>query len=183
MARVALLVAEGFSEPEVRAVFDRLPAANHRIFVIGPQVGATLRADTGRYAITVEDSPDAVDPSTIDAVVVPGGGSPDHLRTDAGTVQFLREAYGLGRWIAAIGHGPSLLIEAEAVAGHRLTSAPAIRTDLRNAGARWEDRALVEDGPLITARGSIAVDAWMDALLRRLRPDRSTRAGTMPPPA
>jgi len=100
--------------------------------------------------------------------VIPGGYSADHLRLDAGVVAFVADFNATGKPVAAICHGPQLLIEAEVVEGHTLTSWPSIRKDLINAGAKWVDREAVVDGNLITSRKPADLDAFCDEILSRL---------------
>ena len=96
------------------------------------------------------------------------GHSPDHLRLDRDVVAFVCAFCASGKLVAAVCHGPQLLIEADAVSGRTLTSWPSVREDLRNAGARWIDREVVEDGNLITSRKPEDLEAFSDAILRRL---------------
>src|SRR5690606_13048804 len=103
-----------------------------------------------------------------DALVVPGGYSPDHLRTSRSVVEFVRRFAQTGRPIAAVCHGPQLLIEAELVAGREMTSWPSVRKDLENAGARWRDAEVVVDGNLIASRKPEDLEAFCNAVLERL---------------
>jgi protease I len=100
--------------------------------------------------------------------VIPGGYSPDHLRTDPAAVRFTRAMALANKPVAAVCHAPSLLIEADVAYGRQLTSWPSIRTDLINAGARWVDRSVVVDGNLITSRKPDDLAAFSDAILRAL---------------
>lgn len=107
-------------------------------------------------------------PEDFDLLLIPGGHSPDALRTNEGIVDFVRRFADSGRAIAAVCHGPQLLIEAGLVRGKKLTSWPSVRTDLENAGAHWVDREVVEDGPLVTSRKPEDLDAFNEAVLARL---------------
>ena len=103
-----------------------------------------------------------------DALVIPGGYSPDKLRTDEGIVSLVQKIAGADKPVAAICHAGSLLVEADAVRGRRVTSWPSVRTDLINAGAQWEDAEVVEDGNLITSRKPDDLPAFCAAILQRL---------------
>lgn len=104
-----------------------------------------------------------------DALVLPGGvANPDSLRLDKDAVQFTREFFRLGKPIAAICHGPWVLVEAAVVDGRTLTSWPSLQTDIRNAGGRWVDQEVVTDGALITSRKPDDLDAFCHALLEQL---------------
>ncbi len=100
--------------------------------------------------------------------MIPGGYSPDKLRTSPAIVDLVRKIAAAEKPVAAICHAGSLLIEADLVDGKRVTSWPSIRTDLENAGARWEDAEVVEDGNLITSRKPDDLEAFTNALLGRL---------------
>jgi protease I len=116
----------------------------------------------------IEAATDSADPADFDMVLIPGGYSPDHLRTDPAVVSFTRRFCDSGKWVAAICHGPQLLIEADVVRGRRLTSWPPVRKDLENAGATWIDREVVQDRNLITSRKPDDLDPFCDAVLAPL---------------
>jgi protease I len=168
MAKVAFVLADDFEDSEFRVPYDRVRQAGHDVVVVGSERGREVTGKKGEDHFTVEATADDVDPGDFDALVVPGGYSPDKLRTDPGVVALVAKVAGEGKPVAAICHAGSLLIEADVVDGRTVTSWPSIRTDLENAGARWEDREVVEDGNLITSRKPADLDAFCDALLRRL---------------
>src|SRR5207302_2036034 len=109
-----------------------------------------------------------VDAGDFDALVIPGGYSPDKLRMNDDVVSFVRKMGDQGRLVAAICHAGSLLIEADLVEGRTVTSWPSIRTDLINAGAEWVDRQVAVDGNFVTSRKPDDVDAFSQAILERL---------------
>lgn len=168
MAKIAMPIAEDFEDVEFTVPRDRLRAAGHEIVTIGAQAGATVAGKRGKEKATVDASAADCDPSAFDALVIPGGYSPDHLRTEESVVTFVRKFLATGRPVAAICHGPQLLIEADGVRGRTLTSWPSVRKDLINAGAAWVDRQVVEDGNLITSRKPDDLEAFSDAILQKL---------------
>lgn len=110
-----------------------------------------------------------VDPDDYDALLLPGGvGNPDRLRMERQAVALVRAFVDAGKPVAAICHGPWLLVEADVVRGRRVTSWPSIRTDLRNAGGTWVDEAAVSDGNIITSRNPDDVPAFTEALIAAL---------------
>ena len=110
-----------------------------------------------------------VDLHDYDALLLPGGvGNPDRLRGDATAVALVRAFADSGKPVAAICHGPWLLVEADVVRGRRVTSWPSIRTDLRNAGGEVVDEAAVTDGNIITSRNPDDVPAFTEALANAL---------------
>jgi protease I len=181
MAEVGFVVADDFEDVELDTPVQILRANGHHVTIIGTRRGQTLRGKHG--AVTrVELGASEVDPHDLDALVVPGGHSPDRLRMDVDVVHLVREVHGRGRVVAAICHGPSLLIEAGLVQGRTVTSWPSIRTDLENAGATWTAETVVEDGNLVTARGPAEVEAFSRAVLRKIAPASllQRRSSTIP---
>jgi protease I len=168
MARVAFVLAEDFEDSEFRVPFDRLQAEGHEVTVVGVKAREPLRGKRGRESATPTMAIDSASADDFDALVIPGGYSPDKLRTNERVVAFTRDFHCGGKPVAAICHAGSLLIEAEAVAGRRLTSWPSIKTDLINAGATWVDEEVVEDGHLITSRKPDDLDAFCRTILRHL---------------
>jgi protease I len=168
MARIAMPVGDEFEDAEVTVPWERLRAAQHEVTIVGSEKGATVRGKRGHATVRVDVAAASTDPREFDALVIPGGHSPDHLRLDAGVVSFVRRFWETGKTVAAVCHGPQLLIEADVVRGKTLTSWPSIRKDLENAGARWIDRQVVEDGNLITSRKPDDLEAFSAAILRRL---------------
>lgn len=168
MARVAIPLAEGFEDSEYEVPRSRLEEAGHECVVVGSKAGQTVTGKRGRAEAVVDEAASALDPEGFDALLIPGGWSPDHLRTDPGVVDFVRRLVDTGRPVAAVCHGPQLLIEAEQVEGRTLTSYPSVRKDLENAGARWLDEEVVVDGPLVTSRKPDDLEAFSKAFLAML---------------
>src|SRR5262245_13521114 len=168
MARIAMPVGEGFEDSEFTVPYERLRQAGHEVVVLGRKAGTTVEGKRGKATARIAVAGRNADPDHFDALVIPGGHSPDDLRLDPGIVGFVRRFWGSGRAVAAICHGPQLLIEADVIAGKTLTSWPSVRTDLENAGATWVDRPVMEDGNLITSRQPDDLDPFCTAILRRL---------------
>jgi protease I len=168
MARVAIILEELFEDSEFRFPYDRLREAGHELAVIGTEEGKRLKGKRGRELVMTERSIREVSADDFDALVIPGGYSPDRLRTSPEMVEFTREIFEAGKPVAAVCHAGSMLVEAEVASGRTLTSWPSIRTDLINAGAHWVDEAVVEDANLITARKPEDLPAFSEAILRQL---------------
>jgi protease I len=167
MAKVAFVLGDDFEDSEFKVPYDRIREAGHKVTVVGTDT-TEVKGKKGKEKFTPEATPKEVNADQFDAVVIPGGYSPDKLRTDDGIVSLVQKIYGADKPVAAICHAGSLLIEADAVNGKRMTSWPSIRTDLINAGAKWEDREVVEDGNVITSRKPDDLDAFCAAILQRL---------------
>lgn len=168
MAHVAILVGPDFEDSEYTQPRACLEEAGHSVTVIGREAGEELQGKQGDDVALVDAHVNEVDVEALDALVIPGGFGPDQLRTDGDVVDFVRAFGETEKPIAAVCHGPQLLIEAELVKGRRLTSWGSVRTDLQNAGAQWVDEEVVEDGPLITSRQPDDLPAFSSTLLARL---------------
>jgi protease I len=153
--RVAILATDGFEQDELLSPLEALKKANADVKVVSPTEekikgwkytdwGTTVKVDVPLHEARTQD---------FDALVLPGGViNPDHLRREPAAVNFVKEFMASGKPVAAICHGPQMLIEAGAVRGRKLTSFPSIRTDLQNAGAEWVDEEVVVDNGLVTSR-------------------------------
>ena len=162
MAKIAIVVGEGFEDSEFQVPFDRLKQAGHEIDVMGLHPGKEVQGKRGQSTARIDISADASNPDHYDALIIPGGYSPDHLRTDKDIVAFVQGFMNIGKPVAAICHGPQLLIEAGCVKGRTLTSWSSVKTDLVNAGATWVDQEVVLDKNLITSRSPDDLDAFCD---------------------
>jgi protease I len=153
--KIAIQVDNGFEELEMTEPRKALEEAGAGTDLVSPQarqVKGWNHTDWGeQFPVDVPLS--SADPEDYDALVLPGGVmNPDHLRQNTQAVDFVRAFVQSGKPIAAICHGPWTLIEAGAVKGREMTSYPSIRTDLKNAGARWVDREVVTDNGIVTSR-------------------------------
>ena len=168
MARIAIVIDDDFEDSEFEEPARCLSQAGHRLTLVGTRTGKRLEGKRGQSRPTVDCTPREVAAGDFDALLIPGGYSPDKLRTHEDIVDFVKAFHTSGKPIAAICHGPSLLVDADAVRGHRLTSWPSIRRDLINAGGDVVDEEVVVDGNLITSRKPDDLPAFCDALLSRL---------------
>lgn len=165
---VAILATDGFEQSELEEPLKALERAGARVSIISPHKGEIqgMHHDEKGDAFDTDIRLDLADPTDFDALVLPGGlANPDTLRAMPEAVDFVRDFAVHGKPIAAICHGPWLLIEAGLVEGRRLTSWPAIRTDVRNAGGEWVDEEVVIDGPLITSRKPDDIPAFNEAMI------------------
>jgi protease I len=152
---VAILATDGFEQSELMEPRMALERAGAKTVVVSPNSDSIKGWDHSDWGVAIEvDVPLAMAGAyEFDALLLPGGVmNPDRLRIDAAAVAFAHDFVAAGKPIAAICHGPWLLIEAGGVHGHRLTSWPSLQNDLRNAGADWVDEEAVVDGHLLTSR-------------------------------
>jgi protease I len=168
MAKVAFIVDELFEDSEFKVPYDRVKELGHEPVIVGLEKGKTVKGKKGEETITIEASAEDVSPEDFDALVIPGGYSPDKIRTSPAMVELTRSIHRSGKPVAAICHAGWMLAEADIARGRTLTSVKAIKTDLVNAGAEWVDQEVVEDGNLITSRTPADLEAFTKTLLAQL---------------
>jgi len=165
--RVALLVEDEFEDRELTGPLEILREAGVAVVVVGPVAGAQYTGRRGT-TITAELAAGRAKAADFDALIIPGGHAPDRMRMRHAMVDLARDMVGAGKPVAAICHGPQLLISANVLRGRTLTCWPSIAIDVKNAGGLYVDRPVVQDGPLITSRKPDDVPAFADTLLRAL---------------
>jgi protease I len=164
--RVAILVEQEFEDTELSGPRDALIAAGATVVMVGPISGAEYRGKHGEAVVTAELAAGAAHMKDFDALVIPGGHAPDKMRMRHAMVDLTRDAMDANKPVAAICHGPQLLISANALRGRTLTCWPSIAIDVKNAGGLYVDKPVVEDGNLITSRKPDDVRAFSEAIVR-----------------
>jgi protease I len=153
--RVAILAANGFEQVELTEPRKALEQAGAKTELISPekQEVQAMNHDEKGEKFRVERTLESASPSDYDALLLPGGvANPDRLRTNPAAVRFVRSFFAEGKPVAAICHGPWMLVEAGVLAHRTITSWPSLRTDIRNAGGEWVDREVVREEGLVTSR-------------------------------
>jgi protease I len=170
LAAVALLVEDGFDDQQLTGIVDGLATAQREVVHIGPVAPRIYTGRNGAVTVTSELAPGAARGRTFAAVVIPGGYAPDRIRMRHGMLDLVREAAAAGCPVAAIGHGPQVLISAAVIRGRTVTAWPSIAVDVKNAGGLYVDRPVVEDGGLITSRKVDDLAAFIAAIVRAIGP-------------
>lgn len=165
--RTAVLVADLYEDTELLYPYYRLQEAGHDVEVIGARSDTVYEGKKGTSMKSTMAASDA-DASDFDAVVIPGGYSPDHMRRSVPMVDFVREMGESGKPVAAICHAPWMLASAELLEGRKATSFHSIKDDVVHAGAEWVDDDAVRDGNIITSRHPGDLPAFMRTLLAAL---------------
>jgi len=169
--RVAILATNGFEQSELMDPRAMLGKAGFKVDVISPESGS-IRGWKGKDwgdSVEVDVELAKASPGDYAALVLPGGViNPDKLRGDKAAVDFIRAFDREKKPLAAICHGPWLLVEAGAAKGREMTSYASIRTDVENAGARWKDAEVVVDGHVITSRKPDDIPAFTQAVFDAL---------------
>jgi protease I len=166
--RIAMLVEEGFEDRELTGPLDALRAAGAIVALVGPSAGTEFRGKRGQAVVTADVAAGAATMNDFDALVIPGGHAPDKMRMRHAMVDLAREAMEAGKPVAAICHGPQVLISANVLRGRTLTCWPSIAIDVKNAGGLYVDKPVVEDGNLITSRKPDDVPMFSEAIIRAL---------------
>lgn len=169
---VAVLATDGFEQSELQEPKRLLESWGAQVDVISPGDASSIRGwnkkDWGD-SVPVDKRLDGADAGDYDALVLPGGViNPDNLRTEASAIRFIQSFASAGKPVAAICHGPWLLAESGLVRDRQVTSWPSVKTDLSNAGGRWQDAEVVVDGNLITSRKPDDIPAFADAVAKAL---------------
>lgn len=170
--KVAILTENGFEETELTAPKKVMEAAGIKVDIVSPQKGKVKAWAHDHWSIElpVNVNLSNADVEDYDALVIPGGVmNPDLMRMNEDCVQFAKDFMETGKPVAAICHGPQLLIETGLLKGRKMTSYPAIKTDLKNAGADWRDKEVVVDDNLITSRSPKDLEAFNKKLLEQIK--------------
>ncbi|MCX6010933.1 MAG: type 1 glutamine amidotransferase [Chloroflexi bacterium] len=167
--RIAILAEEDFEDSELIEPLRSMKNAGARVVIVGTGSKESYQGKRGNASVSVDTTADKVKVEDFDAVIIPGGYAPDKMRRDPSMVELVKKAYELGKVVAAICHGPQLLISANIVRGRKVTSWPSIAVDLENAGADWVDAPVVQDGNLITSRKPADLPRFNKAIIEALR--------------
>jgi protease I len=166
--RIAILATDGVEQVELTDVRKALDEAGAETVLVSPKADSiqAFRHHEKSERFPVDMTLADAKTGDFSALYLPGGvANPDALRMDQGAVQFVREFMAADKPVAAICHGPWLLVEADAVAGRKLTSWPSLKTDIRNAGGEWVDTPVCVDGDLITSRKPEDIPAFNQRIL------------------
>jgi len=166
--RVGILVEDEFEDFELTGPLDALRSAGASVTLIGPSAQTEYRGKRGHAVITSDLAAGLARIQDFDALVIPGGHAPDRMRMRHAMVDLARDAMDARKPVAAICHGPQLLISANVLRGRTLTCWPSIAIDVKNAGGLYVDKPVVEDGNLITSRKPDDVPVFSEAIIRAL---------------
>ena len=177
-SRFLIIATTGFEQAELEVPRDRLRAAGATVDVASPD-GKEIRGwDEKDWGRTVPVDLKIADAKEADytALVIPGGVmNPDKLRVDEDAMKIVRSFLSSGKVVAAVCHGPWLLVQADALRGREATSYKSIRKDLENAGAKWVDKEVVVDNGIITSRKPADLEAFTKKIIEEVREGRHER--------
>ena len=176
--RILILATNGFEQSELEVPRDRLKAAGAEVHVVSPEQGEIKgwdKKDWGR-PVKVDKALADAKVADYDAIVLPGGQiNPDLLRANADALEMIRGFYDAGKTVAAVCHAPWLLIEAGIAKGKKMTSYHSIKTDVINAGAKWEDSEVVTDNGVVTSRNPGDLEAFVKKIIEEVREGKHQR--------
>jgi len=170
--KVAILTENGFEEVELTSPKKALEDAGAEVQIISPQEGKIKAWDKDHWSIDlpVDKALDKASAEDYDALMLPGGVmNPDKLRQNKKAVEFAQQFLETGKPVAAICHGPQLLIETGLIEGRNMTSYPSLRTDLENAGVMWVDKEVVTDNGLVTSRTPKDLEAFNKKMIEEIK--------------
>ena len=183
--KVAILTENGFEEVELTSPKKALEEAGAEVQIVSPQKEKVKAWDHDHWSIElpVDVQLDSARVEDYDALVLPGGVlNPDQLRMNKKAVEFAQQFLEIGKPVAAICHGPQLLIETGLIEGRNMTSYPSLQTDLKNAGVLWVDKEVVVDNGLVTSRSPRDLEAFNKKAVEEIREGQHSPTAYTPAP-
>ncbi len=169
MKKIAVVIADMFEDVEYTKPAEAFKKAGHELVHVGLKSGATVKGKKAGTPVKVEKTAKEVKVADFDALLIPGGYSPDKLRVDEHVVSFVKEFVESGKPVCAICHAPQLLINAQVLRGRKITGWKSLVQDIKNAGAEFIDQEVVIDGNLISSRSPADIPAFIKACSERLK--------------
>ena len=166
--RLACVLDVDYEDSEFKQPYEAFKQAGHQVTIVGLEPGKELKGKKGTVTTKAETGIDQVRPDQFDALFIPGGYSPDHLRANPKMVAFTRAFFDAEKSVFAICHGPQLLITARVVKGRKLTAWQTIQDDLQQVGANVVDQDVVVDKNLVTSRKPADIPAFIRESLKLL---------------
>ena len=168
MSKIGVLIGPKFEDVEYNKPSKAFKEAGHDLTTIGVKGGQTVAGKEEKTKVVVEKSAADVSINDFDAIFIPGGCSPDKLREDQNVVKFVKEFVETDKPVFAICHAPQLLITAQVIEGRKVAGWKSIIQDIKNAGAEFIDKEVVEDGNIISSRGPDDIPAFTEASLKKI---------------
>lgn len=183
--KVAILTESGFEEVELTGPKKALEDAGAEVKIVSPQKEKVKAWAHDHWSIElpVDVNVEEADPNDYDALMIPGGVlNPDKMRLNDKCVEFAQNFLQDGKPVAAICHGPQLLIETGMLEGRNITSYPSVKTDMINAGAIWTDREVIVDNGLVTSRSPKDLEAFNKKMIEEIKEGQHSPVTRTPSP-
>ena len=168
MSRIAVIIDDMFEDSEYTQPAEVFQNKGHELVHIGLEKGKTVKGKKKDTPVQIDKAITDVSVNDFDALLIPGGFSPDKLRAHDEAVEFTKNFMESGKPIFAICHGPQLLISADVLKGRRITGWKSIIQDIKNAGAEFLDQEVVEDGNLVSSRNPDDLPSFIRVSLSKL---------------
>lgn len=169
MSKIAVVIADMFEDSEYTEPVKAFKEKGHVVVHVGMKEGETVKGKKEGTPVRIDRAVKDVSVHDFDALLIPGGYSPDKLRADEAPVNFVRNFVNSGKPVFAICHGPQLMITADVLKGRKITGWKSIAQDIRNAGAQFFDEKVVEDGNLVSSRQPSDIPEFVAASLAKLQ--------------
>ena len=169
MSKIAVIITDLFEDSEYTEPAAAFKKAGHALIHLELEEGKTVKGKKGGTPVKIDKAVNDVSVEDFDALLIPGGYSPDKIRVDQDAVQFTREFVESGKPVFLICHAAQLLITADVLRGRKVTGWKSIVQDIKNAGAEYLDQEVVEDGNLISSRHPGDLPQFIEASLGKLR--------------
>lgn len=170
MSKIAVIIGPDFEDSEYSKPAEAFRKAGYELVHVGIKAGEIVKGKKQATPVTIDLSAKDAGVEDFEGLLIPGGYSPDKLRAHPEPVRFVREFMKVGKPVFSICHAPQLLITAQVLQGRKITGWTSIIQDIKNAGAEFIDKEVVEDGNLISSRNPADIPAFVEASLRKLRP-------------
>jgi len=168
VSTIAVIITDMFEDSEYSEPAAAFKKAGHELVHIGLKAAKTVKGKNQGTPVEIDKAVKDVSAEEFDALLIPGGYSPDKLRADEDAVRFTKEFVESGKPVFAICHAPQLLITADVIRGRKITGWKSVIQDIKNAGAEFIDREVVEDGNLVSSRSPVDLPAFIEACLKKL---------------
>lgn len=169
MSKIAVIIADMFEDVEYTEPADAFRKAGHQLIHVGLEKDSAVKGKSKGTKVRIDNAVKDVTADGFDALLIPGGFSPDRLRVDEKAVRFAGDFVKSGKPVFVICHGPQLLITADVLRGRKITGWKSIVQDIKNAGAQYLDQKVVEDGNLISSRQPSDIPDFIAACVKKLK--------------
>ncbi len=168
MAKIAIIITDLFEDSEYLEPAAAFKGAGHQLIHVGLQAGVTVYGKKKATPVVIDCAVAEVAAGDFEALLIPGGFSPDKLRADEQAVAFVKQFMIADKPVFSICHGPQILISAKAIVGRKITGWKSIVQDIRYAGGEYLDQEVVVDGNLVSSRSPADLPAFIEASLKKL---------------
>ncbi|MBS3817915.1 type 1 glutamine amidotransferase [bacterium] len=169
MGKIAIIIADMFEDVEYIKPAEAFKVKGHELIHVGLKKGGKVKGKKQGTEVQIDNSVKEVSVEDFDALFIPGGYSPDKLRGDPEAVKFVKEFMNSGKPVLSICHAPQILITAQVLKGRKVTGWKSVVQDIKNAGAEYVDKSVVEDGNLVSSRHPGDLPLFIEAALKKLK--------------